>query len=68
MNEIADGMEETEEECLMGRRRFFFNARTEEEGNSIRRENEKEDKTWKSKDKIINKEGKVLIEKLTERQ
>lgn len=65
MDEITNGMEETKEECLIIGE--DFNERTGEEGGPIRRENEKEDKTRNSKDKIINKEGKILIEKLTER-
>lgn len=65
MNEITKGMEETEEECLIigG----DFNARMGEKGGPIREENEEEHRTRKSKNKIINKEGKALIEKVTER-
>lgn len=70
MDIITERIEEEEEECLliMG----DFNARTGEEGGPIQEEEEEEYKKGrrqnrKSVDKVINREGKILMERIEER-
>lgn len=56
-------MEDRWEGCLLAG--GDFNARTGEEGGTIREESE--EKTRKSKNKMINQEGRILIDILAER-
>lgn len=65
LDTISEGMEENEEEILIigG----DWNARTGKEGGWINETTEKEEETRKSKDKVINGEGRRLISGIEER-
>ena len=65
MESIKETMPEEEEDyVLIG---GDFNARTGNEGGPIVYDEEKGEEKRKSKDKIINREGKILLNKLQER-
>ena len=65
MREIAEGIEEEKEEALLigGN----FNARVGEEGGPFREIASENGRERKSKDKIVNREGRMLVEKVNER-
>ncbi|XP_070162472.1 golgin subfamily A member 6-like protein 22 [Polyergus mexicanus] len=56
--------EEKEEYLMIG---GDFNARTEEEGGPIRTGEKEEEELRRSKDKVVNKEGRIMINKIKER-
>lgn len=64
MDNITDPIQEEEEEhMIIG----DFNARTGNEGGSIGEDEEKVRTTRKSKDKEVNREGRILTNKIEER-
>lgn len=65
MKTITEGIEESQEECLVigG----DLNARVGEEGGPIREWMKEETEERKSKDKKVNREGRILLERINER-
>lgn len=64
MDAVMDQVPEEEKECLI--LEGDFNVRTANKGGHVG-EDEKEEKNENSMDKIINREGRILINKLDER-